>query len=61
MQVYKSDLYKDAWQDIFTQLAQHPSEEMTEFFVEFLIDDDGGRPWLTKIANAYFDSNGLVE
>lgn len=56
MQIYQSGLYKESWQDLFTQLSQHPSAEVSQFFLEFLIDDDGERPWLTKIANAYLDA-----
>lgn len=38
----------------FTLLAQKPSQKVDDFFVEFLIDDDGYRPDLTKIVDDYF-------
>lgn len=56
MTVYKNGLYQESWKYLFAELSQNPSDEVTDFFVEFLIDDDAERPLLTKIVDVYFQA-----
>ena len=41
------------WTDAFRLLATVRSPAVEDFFVEFLLRDEGSHPWLEEIANAY--------
>ncbi|WP_176691630.1 hypothetical protein [Superficieibacter electus] len=52
--VYQHDCGRTYCHLAFTLLAQQPCQQVDDFFVEFLIDDDAYRPDLTKIVDDYF-------
>jgi hypothetical protein len=43
----------DLWRDAFRHLSTVPTERVEDFFIQFLIRDEGLRPWLVDIANDY--------
>ncbi len=53
MALCKNPEYLEAWDDCFTLLAKIKDQRIEDFFIEFLIEDDRQRPWLTKIAEEY--------
>jgi hypothetical protein len=58
--LYKKAEYAELWHDCFTLLAKIKDKRIEDFFIEFLIDDDRQRPWMTRLADAYLQ-NGLTE
>ena len=45
------------WHEVFSLLSKVKTEEVENFFVDFLINDDKLRRYLTKIADDYFVKN----
>lgn len=41
------------WRDAFRYLATVRTEQVEDFFIQFLIRDEGLHPWLEVIANEY--------
>ncbi|WP_139492159.1 hypothetical protein [Brevibacillus dissolubilis] len=48
-----SESYLFLWHEAFQALASIQSEEIEDFFIRFLVYDEGVRPALTRIANEY--------
>lgn len=46
------------WQEAFEYIATIESEEVEDFFVDFLVNDEKMRPKLTKIADEYLTKRG---
>ncbi len=46
--------WPDLWEDAFRFLATTRTQEVEDFFIDFLVRDEGQHPWLEKIANEYF-------
>lgn len=55
--VGRNEDYISIWHEVFSLLSKAKTEEVENFFVEFLISDDKLRPNLTKIADDYFATN----
>lgn len=53
----KNENYISIWYEIFTLLSKIKSEDAENFFIDFLVNDDKLRPYLTKIADNYFTIN----
>ncbi|MBI0036515.1 hypothetical protein H3S88_12675 [Gilliamella sp. B14448G11] len=53
--IFKNGLYNEIWSSIFTQLSKYRCTQVSDFFLEFLINDNNERPWLTKIVDHYFE------
>lgn len=43
----------DLWNDAFRFLATVRAQEVEDFFIDFLVRDEGQHPWLEKTANDY--------
>lgn len=50
----KNDNYVLLWREIFTLLATVKNQRVEDFFVEYLINDEGARPEITRIVDGYF-------
>jgi hypothetical protein len=46
-------LWPDLWDDAFRFLATVRAQEVEDFFIDFLVRDEGQHPWLEKIADDY--------
>jgi hypothetical protein len=53
LKISDSESYVGLWEDAFNYLSTIKSEEIEDFFVNFLINDEGIRPYLTRIADEY--------
>lgn len=53
MQICKSEDYLFLWMDAFHFLATIQSEEIEDFFIDFLVHDERKRPEITAIADEY--------
>lgn len=58
MRIAKSEGLVDLWEDAFQYLATIQSDEIEAFFIQFLINDEKNRPYLTRIADAYLMTRG---
>ncbi|MCC6994607.1 MAG: hypothetical protein IT370_08370 [Deltaproteobacteria bacterium] len=45
--------WPDLWDDAFRFLATVRAQEVEDFFIDFLVHDEGQHPWLERIANDY--------
>lgn len=50
----KNEAYGSIWNDVYSLIAKIKDEEVENFFVEFLINDEKLRPDITKIVDDYF-------
>ncbi|WP_110955050.1 hypothetical protein [Anaerosinus massiliensis] len=53
MKIAKDEGLKNLWQEVFEYLATVQSEQIEDFFIDFLVNDEKLRPKLTKIADNY--------
>jgi hypothetical protein len=58
IKVAKSEGFRNLWQDVFEYLATIQSEEVEDFFIDFLVNDEKMRPKLTQIADEYLAGRG---
>lgn len=56
--IARSEAWKELWAMVFTFLYSMPGNDVEDFFLEFLINDEKLRPNLTEIANDYFRMRG---
>lgn len=52
--------WPDLWQDAFEYLATQRLGAVEDFFVEFLVGDEGKHPHLRRIADAYLSAAPAV-
>jgi hypothetical protein len=45
--------WPDLWDDAFQFLATVRAQEIEDFFIDFLVRDEGQHPWLERIADGY--------
>ena len=50
-----NEAYTSIWNDAYSLIAKIKDEEVENFFIEFLINDEKLRPDITKIVNDYFN------
>jgi len=53
MKIAKNEGLRNLWTEAFEYLATIQSEEIEDFFIDFLVNDEKLRPKLTKIADEY--------
>jgi hypothetical protein len=51
--------WPDLWHDAFRFLATVRAPEVQDFFIDFLVRDEGQHPWLERIANDYLAESAL--
>lgn len=54
--VGKDERYIHNWYSLFQLLVTMRSESVEDFFVDYLVNDDGLRPEVTKVANDYLNN-----
>jgi len=45
--------WPDLWDDAFRFLTTVRTQEVEDFFIDFVVHDEGQHPWLEKVANEY--------
>jgi hypothetical protein len=58
MKITKNEELCNLWIEAFEYLATIQSEDVEDFFIKFLINDERIRPRLTEIANEYLKQRG---
>lgn len=52
-----NEIYSKIWPDIFVLLAKIRSQEIEDFFINYLVYDEGRRPNVTKIVDGYLNAS----
>ena len=52
--ICRNRAYVHLWHNVFLLLASAGSREVEDFFIDYLINDDGVRPDITRIVDDYF-------